>query len=435
VTVAATLLGGRYCLDEQIGAGAFSEVWRATDTVLMRPVAVKLLHSSFAGEPEAQARFESEARHAAALSDENVARVYDYGRPAHGQAYLVMELIEGPSLAGVLTSGPLGAARAMDVVAQVAAGLQAAHSAGLIHRDIKPANILFTSDGTARITDFGIAHAAGSAPLTETGMVIGTPGYLAPERIAGAAGDAASDLYALGIVAYECLAGVRPFSGQPIQVAMAHLERPLPPLPPSVPAEVIAFVMKLTAKDPAARPSSADDVSCQARRLRDQAVSGPVGVGPALGSSPLTVTDSPGGQIRDDARSGRHTSRPRRPRALSAAAVVAVAAVTCLVTLTGTWLAPASNPGSHSSSAQSQKRPVTTSPPSASPVAAHRGRQPSSSPKAHIGTVAAVGQADGGSLGLPPGQVRKTDPPSCRGLAVGHKKHSAAASKSQHKSC
>ena len=183
----------------------------------------------------------------------------------------------------------------MDIVGQVAAGLQAAHSAGLIHRDIKPANILFTSDGIARITDFGIAHAVGSAPLTETGMVIGTPGYLAPERIAGAAGDAASDLYALGIVAYECLAGVRPFSGQPIQVAMAHLERPLPPLPPSVPAEVIAFVMKLTAKDPAARPGSADDVSCQARRLQDQVVSGPAGVGPALGSSPLTVTDSPRG--------------------------------------------------------------------------------------------------------------------------------------------
>jgi serine/threonine-protein kinase len=217
-------------------------------------------------------------------------------------------------------------------------------------------------------------------------------------------GDAASDLYALGIVAYECLAGVRPFSGQPIQVAMAHLERPLPPLPPSVPAEVIAFVMKLTAKDPAARPSSADDVSCQARRLRDQAVSGPVGVGPALGSTPLTVTDSPGGQIRDDARSGRHASRSRRPRALSAAVVVAVAAVACLAMLTGTWLAPASNPGSHSPQNQS----VATSPPSASPVAAHRGRQPSGSPKAHIGTAAAVGQTDSGNLGLSPGQLRKT---------------------------
>ena len=397
----------------------------------MWPVAVKLLHSSFAGEPEAQARFESEARHAAALSNENVARVYDYGQPAHGQSYLVMELIDGLSLADVLTCGPVDAARAMDIVGQVAAGLQAAHSAGLIHRDIK-ANILFMSDGIARITDFGIAHAVGSAPLTETGMVIGTPGYLAPERIAGAAGDAASDLYALGIVAYECLAGVRPFSGQPIQVAMAHLERPLPPLPPSVPAEVIAFVMKLTAKDPAARPGSADDVSCQARRLQDQVVSGPAGVGPALGSSPLTVTDSPAGQIRDDARSGRHASRSRRPRALNAAVVVAVAAVACLAMLTGTWLAPASNPGSHRSSASPQKPSATKLPPTA---AQPPGRQPSASPKTHIGTTAAAGETDARNPGLPPGQLRKTEPPSCRGLAVGRKDHSSAASKSKHKSC
>jgi eukaryotic-like serine/threonine-protein kinase len=431
VTVAATLLGGRYCLDEQIGSGAFSEVWRATDTVLRRPVAVKLLHASFAGEPEAQARFESEARHAAALSHENVARVYDYGGPAHARSYLVMELIEGPSLADVLAGGPLDAARAMDVVAHVAAGLQAAHSAGLIHRDIKPANILFTSDGTARITDFGIAHAAGSVPFTETGMVIGTPGYLAPERIAGAAGDAASDLYALGIVAYECLAGTRPFSGQPMQVAMAHLERPLPPLPPSVPADVISFVMTLTAKDPAARPGSADDVSHQARQLQDQAVSGLGGVRPAPGSSPLTVSDSAGAEIREGSRSGRHARRSRRRRSLSTVAVAVLPAVSCLALITMTWLAPASNPGSHPSSAPPQKPSVINSPRTASPAAAQSpGQQPSASPKTRLSTTA----ADAQDLGLPPGQVRKTDPPSCRGLAVGHS-HSAAASKSKHKSC
>jgi eukaryotic-like serine/threonine-protein kinase len=186
VTVAATLLDGRYWLDEGIGAGGFCEVWRATDTVLTRPVAVKLLHGGYADEPGARARFKAEARHAGALSHENVARVYDYGEPAGGQPYLVMELIEGPSLAGVLAGGPLGAARTMDVVAQVAAGLQAAHSAGLIRRDIKPANILFASDGTVRITDFGIAHAVGSVPITATGNVMGTSGYLAPERVAGA---------------------------------------------------------------------------------------------------------------------------------------------------------------------------------------------------------------------------------------------------------
>ena len=159
---------------------------------------------------EALARFKAEARHAGALSHENIARVYDYGEPTDGQSYLVMELIDGPSLADVLARGPLDARPTMDMVAQVAAGLQAAHTAGLIHRDVKPASILFTSEGGVRITDFGIAHAVGSAPLTSTGMVMGTPGYIAPERVSGAQAGPASDLYALGIVAYECLAGSGP---------------------------------------------------------------------------------------------------------------------------------------------------------------------------------------------------------------------------------
>jgi eukaryotic-like serine/threonine-protein kinase len=251
MTVAATLLDGRYCLEEEIGAGGFCEVWRGTDTALTRPVAVKLLQAGYAHQPEARARFKAEARHAGGLSHQNIARVYDYGEPARGRPYLVMELIEGPSLARVLASGPLDAARTMDVVAQVAAGLQAAHSAGLVHRDIKPGNILFTPEGTVRITDFGISYAVGSAPLTATGTVMGTPGYLAPERVEGAEAGPASDLYALGIVAYECLAGSRPFSGGALEVAIAHRDRPLPPLPASVPAEVVVFVMMLTAKDPA----------------------------------------------------------------------------------------------------------------------------------------------------------------------------------------
>ena len=121
-----TLLGSRYALDEPLGAGGFCEVWRATDTVLGRPVAVKLLHPGYAHQPEALARFKAEARHAGSLSDENIARVYDYVEPSRGQSYLVMELIDGPSLAEVLNGGALDPARTMDIVAQVAAGLQAA---------------------------------------------------------------------------------------------------------------------------------------------------------------------------------------------------------------------------------------------------------------------------------------------------------------------
>jgi serine/threonine protein kinase len=196
--LAGDLLAGRYRLDEPIGAGGFSEVWRATDTVLARPVAVKLLHPGCAQQPEVLARFRAEARRAATLWHVNIAHIYDYDESADGlQPYLVMELVDGPSLAGVLAGGPLSAAWAMDIVSQTAAGLQAAHATGLIHRDIKPGNLLLASSGTVKITDFGISHAIGSVPVTVTGVLMGTAGYLAPERIAGAQAGPASDLYAL----------------------------------------------------------------------------------------------------------------------------------------------------------------------------------------------------------------------------------------------
>jgi eukaryotic-like serine/threonine-protein kinase len=268
--LAGKLLAARYRLDEPIGKGGFSEVWRATDTVLARPVAVKLLHPGRAQQPEVLARFRAEARNAAALWHVNIAHSYDYDEPADGlQPYLVMELVDGPCLAGVLAGGPLSAARTMDIVAQAAAGLQAAHATGLIHRDIKPGNLLLASDGTVKITDFGISHAIGSAPVTITGVVMGTAEYLAPERIAGAPAGPASDLYALGIVAYQCLAGAPPFTGEPLDVACAHRDRPVPPLPPSVSAGVTALVMQLLAKDPAWRPGSAAEVAHRAGRLRD----------------------------------------------------------------------------------------------------------------------------------------------------------------------
>ena len=268
MVLAGNLLADRYQLDEPIGTGWFSEVWRGTDVALSRPVAVKLLHPAYAQQPEALARFRAEARHAAALRHENIARIYDYDEPAAGpQPYLVMELVDGPSLAGVLGGGPLDAARTMDVVAQAAAGLQAAHAMGLVHRDIKPGNLMLASSGTVKITDWGISRAVGLVPGPVTGIVAGTAEYLAPERIAGAQAVPASDLYALGVVAYECLAGVPPFVGEPPDVACAHRDHPVPPLPGSVPTDVSALVMRLVAKDPAGRPGSAE-VAQQAGRLR-----------------------------------------------------------------------------------------------------------------------------------------------------------------------
>jgi eukaryotic-like serine/threonine-protein kinase len=269
MVLGGSLLAGRYQLHEPIGTGWFSEVWRATDAALSRPVAVKLLHPAYAQQPEALARFRAEAMHTAALWHENITHIYDYDEPAEGpQPYLVMELVEGPSLAGVLADGPLDAVRTMDVVAQAAAGLQAAHAKGLVHCDIKPGNLLLAASGAVKITDWGISHAIGSVPGTATGIVTGTAEYLAPERVAGAQAAPASDLYALGVVAYECLTGAPPFVGESPDIARAHGGHPVPPLPGSVPADVSALVMRLVANDPARRPGSAAEVVQQAGRLR-----------------------------------------------------------------------------------------------------------------------------------------------------------------------
>ena len=328
MALAGMILGGRYELAKEVGNGGYCEVWRATDTVLSRPVAVKLLHPGYARKAEALARFEAEARHAGALSHPNIARVYDYGEPAAGQPpYLVMELVDGPSLEEVLASGPLGARQSMDVIAQAAAGLQVAHDAGLIHRDVKPANLLLTSGGIVKITDFGIARAVGSAAVTPGGEMMGTPGYHAPEQVVGAQATSASDLYALGVVAYECLAGARPFTGTAVMMAVAHRDLPLPPLPLSVPADVSALVADLTAKDPARRPASAAEVALRAALLRDgQRAATGGGLHPAPEAQALApVITVSAGRLR----------RRRRPGLTLAATVLTGLAGLVLATLIG----------------------------------------------------------------------------------------------------
>src|SRR5215470_8282622 len=269
VVIPGSVLNDRYRLDGRIAFGGTGEVWRGTDLVLGRVVAVKLLRPEWAQDEECLARFRAEGRHAALLSHPNIAQVYDYvekAPPAPG--FLVMELVDGQSLARLLARGPMGPARTVGIVAQAASGLQAAHAAGLVHRDIKPGNLLVGRDDQVKITDFGIAQAPGSARLTRTGTLVGTAAYLAPERATGGVATPASDLYSLGVVAYECLTGQPPFDGEPLAVALAHLQQAMPPLPPSVPAAVAALVADLTAKDPAARPPSAGDVRDRAERLR-----------------------------------------------------------------------------------------------------------------------------------------------------------------------
>ena len=359
-------LAGRYRLESQIAAGGVGEVWRAEDTILTRLVAVKLLRAEFAGHAEMQERFRAEARHAGALSHPAIARVYDYCGPAPGHpAFLVMELVDGPSLAAILAAGPLGAAHTMEVVAQVASGLQTAHAAALVHRDIKPANLLLAADGQVKITDFGIAHVAGSVPVTRTGTVMGTPAYLAPERVSGASATPASDLYSLGVVAYECLTGAQPFTGKPLQVAAAHRDLPLPPFPHAVPAEVAQLVAELTAKNPAARPASAQQVATRAARLREDMTDGVGGAAAWLYHLPDTVADVPASRLNPTLRwktwrpepaeqpqlgrgarhhqqagrapQGQRPPQARRPRrwqiAAAASVAAAVVAATALVAL------------------------------------------------------------------------------------------------------
>lgn len=263
------VLARRYRLESLIARGGMGEVWRGQDAVLGRPVAVKLMRSEFAGDPDTLARFRGEARHSAALSHPGIAHVYDYGESGpDGSPFIIMELISGPSLTELLAAGPLDPASVLDILAQAATALAAAHAAGLVHRDIKPGNILLAPGRIVKITDFGIAYAAGSVPLTRAGAVIGTPAYLAPERISGSPGTPASDLYALGMVAYECLAGRLPFTGTAVEITQAYAQRGLPPLPGTVPAPVAALVRCLTARDPAARPAAAEQAAAAARELR-----------------------------------------------------------------------------------------------------------------------------------------------------------------------
>jgi len=270
VTRSGLILDDRYRLDERIAAGGVGQVWRATDLLLERPVAVKVLRPEYSDHPETLERFRKEAKNAGALSNSHVAQVYDYGPSGpDGSPYLVMEFVDGPSLADILAVDPIEPARALDVIAQAAEGLAAAHKAGVIHRDIKPGNILISMEGQVKVTDFGIAHAAGQVPVTSPGLVMGTTQYMAPERIAGNQGTAASDLYALGIVLHECLTGMPPHDGTAAEVMAAHLYLPLPPLPADVPAELDVLVDRLTTKDPAKRISDARELADLAARLRD----------------------------------------------------------------------------------------------------------------------------------------------------------------------
>jgi serine/threonine-protein kinase len=245
------------------------EVWQATDLVIGRTVAIKILKDEYLGDPGFLERFRAEARHAALVNHEGIANVFDYGEE-EGSAYLVMELVPGEALSAILErERVLSTDRVLDIVAQTASALQAAHAAGLVHRDIKPGNLLITPDGRVKITDFGIARIADQVPLTATGQVMGTVQYLSPEQASGQPASASTDIYSLGIVAYEALAGRRPFTGESqVAIAMAQINEAPPELPVTVSEPVRNLVYACIAKNPADRPATAAHLARAAQALR-----------------------------------------------------------------------------------------------------------------------------------------------------------------------
>ncbi|MGY1830478.1 serine/threonine protein kinase [Geodermatophilus sp. SYSU D01180] len=370
------LLGGRYRLDSVLASGGMGRVWRAHDTLLDRPVAIKVLRSEYTGDPTFLQRFRAEARHAALLSDPHIAAVHDYGETVSPDgeplAYLVMELVAGEPLSALVArTGGLDATETLRIVRQAAAGLATAHAAGVVHRDVKPGNLLVTPDGGVKITDFGIAFSASSVPMTQTGQVMGTAQYISPEQVQGAKASPASDVYGLGVVAHQCLTGRVPFDAEsPVQVLLMHVQQQPPPLPADVPPDVRALVERAMAKDPAARfPDGA--------ALRDAADAVLAGRSSPSASSATLVLPVAAAQHAQQtavlpadvtAPADVPAAAPRRRRLVAGALALLVLALAGVAVVLGTRgdpspsAAPSSTPAPSSSSAPSSSAPTTTEP-------------------------------------------------------------------------
>lgn len=310
------LVGGRYALGEGIGRGGMADVYRATDRVLSREVAVKVLRDR-AEDTNTRERFTAEARTLARLSHTGLVMILDAGIDAE-QPYLVMQLVEGSTLAALIAEGPVAASEAARIGTQVAAALAYAHAHGVIHRDVKPGNVLLGTDGQVKLADFGIARLIGDTMRhTNTGQAIGTPAYLAPEQVRGHEITPAADVYALGLVLLEMLTGERAYPGAPVEAAIARLSAP-PPIPGELSQGWRSLLAEATALEPADRP----DAATVAERLRVLTAPAPL-LEPTM---PLPI--QPGRPWADWLHARPHTQRWVAAAIATIAILVAIASFT-----------------------------------------------------------------------------------------------------------
>jgi serine/threonine-protein kinase len=388
-------LAGRYVLEAPIGRGGMGEVWRATDTVLGRQVAVKTIDLRSLRDESGAARFEREARATAGLSHPNVVTVHDTGVEGD-TAYIVMELLPGPSLADELADGPLPVDEVVEVGRQVASALDAAHARGLVHRDIKPGNIAYAADGRVRVLDFGITQLSeptGSQALTATHTVMGTAEYLSPEQALGGRVDGRADLYALGCVLYALLAGRPPFkAATPVATMMMHANDPVPDvraLRPDTPDWLADLVHGLLAKDADVRPAGASTVAA-ALAARESLGGATTTVLPAAGAGATQRLDAVPAPPVVPTLPPREPDRGGPSTLVWVLTAVAVAAVALLVwfLLKGNGETPATTPSSTPSTSQpantTEAPPTTQAPPTTGTPTPTDTPTPSSSPTADL---------------------------------------------------
>ena len=315
--VAGGRIADRYELERRIAVGGMGEVWEAVDERLGRNVAVKVLRAELSDDDEFLHRFRIEARTVASLNHSGIAAIHDYGEDevtADGRrtAYLVMELVRGEPLSAVIARGPMEPAETLRVMEQAAHSLHAAHERGFVHRDVKPGNILIRVDGTVKLTDFGIAKAANAVPVTRTGMVMGTAHYIAPEQASGGEAGPEGDVYSLGIVGYECLAGHRPFRAEnAVAVAMMQVRDAPPPLPDSVPWRIRTLIETILVKDPQKRYADGAELAAAIAAVRrDEEPPTPA----RMLAHGLRLEPGPSGGEPDAGTGGRRRRKERRAR-------------------------------------------------------------------------------------------------------------------------